>query len=390
MISATITFKLGEPAKPFTPRTGESKLWRFVGDDFAAVLDPICHHQARAVKRCQVVEGKVAEEPPQFDRLEVWPVQLGIPDSIVTENPAGVEEMRRKFYDPKPEAEKAAWPFSAWLEQTGKRYLWQKFRTPELERDWLSSAGGTGRRLFLHARKRHFTNPLNVDLRDLERIRFRADFWRHEELTTIYLADCLEDQLTPDEIRTSPGFQARADARDRRQAANLEAAQRLDAQIAARLSDIREVVKPITDLYADPSMAAARVAACKKGVPDTFADWAFRKAHVGKFPSPGIAVKELRGSNIEKGLKAAKIGVSRANYGRWLKIIRSELVKRGLAQPRPKGPAAQRARDYDLGRHAAPQPHEDAEDALQRSENHTGHTARDTRASELGEPPDGE
>jgi DNA-directed RNA polymerase specialized sigma24 family protein len=218
MKSASITFRHGEPAKPFTPRTGESKLWRFVGDDFAAVLDPICHHQARAVKRCQVVEGKVAEEPPQFDHLEVWPVQWGIPDSIVTTNPAGVEKWLRKFYAHKPEAEKAEW--EAWLEQIGKRLLWWEFRTPELERDWLSSAGGAGRGLSLHARKPRigFTNPLNVDLRDLERIRFRADFSRHDELTTIYLADRLEDELTPDERRTSPRYIELEEKRLREQA----------------------------------------------------------------------------------------------------------------------------------------------------------------------------
>jgi hypothetical protein len=214
MPTTTITFALGEPARPFTPRRDPSNPWRLIGDEFAADLSPVCYALAQAVKH--------GDKPPLFDRLEIWPVQWGIPDSILTDHPAEVEELRRKLYDPKPEVEKAALPLADWLEQTAKRELWKKHckhLAPELVRQWLTPVGGAGRALFLHARKRHFTNPLNVYLRDLERIRFRADFGHRGSVTTIYLDACLQARLTPDEERISPVFQAqeRADLQAQRQ-----------------------------------------------------------------------------------------------------------------------------------------------------------------------------
>jgi len=206
---ATITFKAGEPPKAFTlHHTGEGKpwtwpnrhspifmgqTWRFLSDDCALELVPLCDAGARPVST-----------PPLCDRLEVWPVCWDLPDSLIADHPAEVEAMRRDHLAGKHEYLDRNDTWMHWLETKGKLELWFKLRSPEMERHWLSSYTPPGSTLFLWAGT---AGCVSHEVR--ERIQFRADFHRGAQVETIWLADCAPDSLTVEEKQLSPAFFSR-------------------------------------------------------------------------------------------------------------------------------------------------------------------------------------
>ena len=197
---------------------------------------------------------------------------------------------------------------------------------------------------------------------DLARIRFVARFISKAEgmKRDIFLTHCGRDELTPEEVRTSPTYQAREDAR----------AQRLGKQIAAHLAEIRQAEHVADRLeagaqaiakasktaahYSAPTYEDATAAAERREVPPEFVEYVKTELHaIDKFPSASQAHKAVKNLPLLKRLR--KETDQRTTCNTWLAIVHEEFHERHLVGPRrAKGPAAQRALGYDTTNYPSP------------------------------------
>jgi hypothetical protein len=102
-MKAIITFQDGEVPHEFDfHRMGErhpwvwpkgnepvviGKSWRLLTNDQAIQLVALCDSDARQVKSL-----------PMFDRFEILPLQWGYPDSLITDHPVEMEQMRQDHF----------------------------------------------------------------------------------------------------------------------------------------------------------------------------------------------------------------------------------------------------------------------------------------------------
>lgn len=122
-------------------------------------------------------------------------------------------------------------------------------------------------------------------------------------------------------------------------------------KLGATADSVRKATE-IGDLYSNPTMADAKDAAIRRGVPKEFVAYCFTEMHIRKFPSVGQAGKAIVTQPIFKDLRQGPH--SRPTVWRWICDIKEELVTRGLREPRTKAPAAKPAAGYDLEEHPAP------------------------------------
>jgi hypothetical protein len=207
MISATVTFKLGsKPAQITLERASDKNPWRFLSADAALVMVPVCGHFARIV-----------ETPPLFERLEVWPCAWGFPHDLAEAHPQAVEQLRREHA-----AAKDGLAWDEWFARIGREELWRRVATDEMHRAWLNTADcfgdGPGPGFALWMRAKPDTTPWPcIAERDLLSIRFRADFHNGDRGETVYLAECLKQPLTPEEVKTSWRYLEQEERRQREQ-----------------------------------------------------------------------------------------------------------------------------------------------------------------------------
>lgn len=387
-ITSEIIFDVDQPAQKFRfHHTGLGNRWRFLADATAVVLVPLCDSLCRPVAA-----------PPLFDRLEIWPCCWGCPDFSRT-NPEEYAELKRRFLAgefppqdiPMPPLDKREEYWPTFLEQFGEEKLWKQCATEEMKRQWLNTFDefGPGFKLFMFAQRspdeRRTAEPTIVQNR-LERIRFQAEFYNGENRQTTYLTDCKSDLLTPEEQRLSPGFIAQEEERLRKQmelaaaeAKNISERAIVAEQLKAAAKEVAKATE-VADLYSNPSIADAKDAAIKQEIPKEFVAHCLTEWHVRKFPTTDQAWKAVQTLPLFRALRDPKTP-SRTTVWRWLTIVRKELEKRGLLQPRAKGPALQEALHYDVQKRAAPA----LENAQQESER-GGQTACDTRSQELDDP----
>lgn len=189
-LSAIITFKSDE--KPIKFRLlphGDNKPWRFLADNCAVELVPVCDSEAQLIN----------EPPARCDSLEIWPVQWGYPDLLVSKHPDEVEQMRQDHLAGKHDLIDGKLTWEHWLKHDGKAELWHSFRTPEMEEHWLNWRNGPGSTLSTFA---GLAGHIKREV--LKLIKFHADFYIGDTCRTIYLSDCCCSPLTQAEIRNSP------------------------------------------------------------------------------------------------------------------------------------------------------------------------------------------
>ncbi len=395
-MTAEIVFAVGQNTQQFRfHHTASGNAWRYLADETAVVLAPICDTLARPVS-----------VPPLFDRLEIWPCHWGYPDFSQT-NPLEYADLKSRFLAgeyppsdiPMPPLDQLERYWPSFLSDYGNQILWEKCANDETHRHWLNNLEeltsiSAGFRLFMFAQEspHQLRGPEpTVLVKDLEHIRFQAKFYNGEKYQTIYLVDCKTDLLTLDERRLSPQFIAQEQERFHKQteleetkAKNIadmnSAATRLDA-VAKEVAKATE----IGDLFANPSIADAKDAAIKRDIPKEFVAFCIREWHLRKFPTTDQASKAVQTLPVFRALRDPK-APSRSTVYRWLTIFRNELQKRGLIQPRLKGPAAKRAIVSDVDNLAAPIKDEgELEQDQEELEE-----LRDTRTPELTEPQYGE
>ncbi len=202
------------------------------------------------------------------------------------------------------------------------------------------------------------------------------------------MADCQKTLLTSEERQPDRVEKAAAAI-----VANLARLEAVPSQLEARTKDLAKITEPITDLYKVQSMAAARQAAVKDGVPNIFVDWAVRKHYLESFPTTDRAAKELKIAPLGQSLCDAGYGTSRATVDRWLRILRKALEKHGQIIARGKGPPLKPVPDLNAENACNPNsphdPHLSHEDDVGlETEGPTGLTDRDTRSRELYDPQD--
>jgi RNA polymerase sigma factor (sigma-70 family) len=153
-------------------------------------------------------------------------------------------------------------------------------------------------------------------------------------------AFCKQMQVLPNcaiisgaDIR-SAGKQARAD---------IEAGA---SMLGPMINDLNKTLGKVTEVFADPLVAAARDASINKGVPSEFVWWVLMERHLGKFPTTDHATYK---SGLGPNLKSTGHPFSRATVNRWLVIISNELIKRKLMQPRRPGRNSVKAPNNDVG-----------------------------------------
>ncbi|MEK7780467.1 MAG: hypothetical protein AAB370_03070, partial [Verrucomicrobiota bacterium] len=134
------------------------------------------------------------------DQLRIWPVCWGYPDSLVTDHPDAVEQMRLDHFAGMHELIDGNYTWPYWLERYGKSHLWDNFHTADMELRWLNWHNGPGSALFLNSGD----GAGSIRREVLEQIRFRADFYIGARTTTIYLAECAPAVLTEKEREISP------------------------------------------------------------------------------------------------------------------------------------------------------------------------------------------
>ncbi len=264
---------------------------------------------------------------------------------------------------PPPDKRDQYWP--SFLKQLGERILWEQCATNDTKRSWLNDFEeftSPGFKLFNFAQRdpQQLRGPEpTILLNDLERICFQADFYNGESRQTIYLSDCKPDLLTVDEKRLSPSFVAQEEER-RRDEVEIEAAKARNISKAAAVSvqlnaAAKEAAKAteIVSLLSNPSIADAKNAAIKKGVPEEFVAHCLTEFHVNKFPSTGQAHKAVQTEPLFRALRDPD-APSRSTVGRWLRSLRLELEKRGQLQPRVKLTPAQKAAHYNMENHPMP------------------------------------
>ena len=226
-IPARIIFKDGDQSQEFNfhsrsegrtwfwPSQDDSRFagltWRFVADAEAVELRPLCDAEARLLTE-KDAQGRLVSLPPQCDRLEIWPVRWGYPDSLVTDYPAEVEEMRQDHLAGKHGLGDSNNTWDYWLEEFGKPCLWENFATEDMKRRWLSWRTPPG--CTLHTFAGQGGDRIRREI--LECIQFRADFHNGDRCETIWLAACAKDTLTADEKRLGPNFKAQEEESLRR------------------------------------------------------------------------------------------------------------------------------------------------------------------------------
>ena len=275
-IPARIIFKDGDQSQEFNfhsrsegrtwfwPSQDDSRFagltWRFVADAEAVELRPLCDAEARLLTE-KDAQGRLVSLPPQCDRLEIWPVRWGYPDSLVTDYPAEVEEMRQDHLAGKHGLGDSNNTWDYWLEEFGKPCLWENFATEDMKRRWLSWRTPPG--CTLHTFAGQGGDRIRREI--LECIQFRADFHNGNRCETIWLALCAKDTLSAEEKRLAPAFIAQEEKILRKQEAvetksgkniarklklvvleaNLEAERRQRQKEDARLAKQR-AVQPVT------------------------------------------------------------------------------------------------------------------------------------------------
>jgi hypothetical protein len=404
MHSAHIIFKTGEPPKEFPRiRTDDRNYWRFVGDESAFILVPLCGLSARpgpvphtAYEPAGVLQPWALTDPRPFDRLEVWPVRWGFPESLLTDHASEVADLERRFlagefdraFEERPaNAAERAPHWETWLREAGLAILWRRHATDNMHRHWLNDADdyGLGSVLRLLAQDRADKKKTafpTVTQDDLDRIRFRADFHLDERRFPFFLTDCKPDELTPAEVQASPAFVAE-------QARRIVELNQVADRLERNAGDVAKATQ-IADLYSDPSYMDATVAAVKRRVPKSFVEYCKSQLHGGgKFPTAGQAHRAIKTLPLLKKLR--KETDQRTTCSRWLNIVHEELHKRGLVGER--GPVGERGAKrasctVEQAEAAAARVAqrtvtlEEAEDAQERG----GRADRDTRAQELADP----
>ncbi len=384
MIKAIIKFTEAElPQEFILHRTGEGKVWAFpdqnnpifkteswrmLANDTAIELVGICDAQASFVKM-----------PRNFDPLEIWPVRWGYPDALIQDHPEEVAQMEKDHREGKHDlvGETISWP--EWLERFGKIELWMRFRTPEMERHWLSSRTSPGSSLSTLAGFQGYI-PRQV----LGEIRFRADFHQGDKVTTIWLACCDKSLLSDAEIRTLPGYLADQEKLITRSSSDFssytEACEKFNhalnryetanKQLGAKTDALKDVMEPLNKLYPEVQLAEIRKRAIGNGVPDLIVDWVMTEFHASspsRLPTKGETYDHCGpGTLIGKKLILAGYGVSEQRLADHLTVIRKLLVEKGWLAPREVGKTRTRAEGFQPDdRHAdfnQPTPAESAED----------------------------
>jgi hypothetical protein len=218
--TAEIVFEIGQNPQKFQFQlTASGNPWRYLTDETAVVLAPLCDALARPVS-----------VPPLFDRLEIWPCRWGCPDFSQT-NPTEYANLKRRFLAgkyppdsipmPPPDQLERYWP--SFLKQRGNQILWEQCVNDEMKRHWINNLEeftDCGFMLFMLAQEspHQLRGPEpTIVIQDLENIRFQAKVYNGEKCQTIYLADCKTGLLTVDEKRLSPRFIAQEGKRLRDQ-----------------------------------------------------------------------------------------------------------------------------------------------------------------------------
>ena len=218
-MKAEITFTVGQQPQTFSfHHAAQGNPWRFLADNTAIVLVPLCD------TRCRLVPA-----PPLFDRLEIWPCRWGCPDFGQT-NPTECAELKGRYlskqidfppwFAPPPDQLEQHWP--KFLEQVGQALLWKQCATVTVKRHWINEVdeSGDGWWMSMSAQRepgRQRRAEPTILLKDLECIRFQAVFWNGETHPTIFLADCKPELMTTDEKQLSPSFIAQEKERVRKQ-----------------------------------------------------------------------------------------------------------------------------------------------------------------------------
>jgi hypothetical protein len=390
-MTAEIVFAVGQNPQKFQfHHTTSGNAWRYLADEAAVVFAPLCDTLARPVS-----------VPPLFDRLEIWPCRWGCPDFSQT-NPSEYADLKIRFLAgeyppndipiPPPDQLERYWP--SFLVQNGNQILWEQCANDAIKRHWINNLEeltDPGFRLFMLAQQSPHQlrgSEPTVLVKDLDRIRFQANFHNGEKCQAIYLADCKTDLLTSDEQRLSPQFIAREQEQFRKQM-ELEAAKEKNiAQglaVAEQLKSAAQQVSKATeasDLYSNVSLAGAKDAAVKRNVPKEFVAYCLQEWHVRKFPTTDQVFKAVQMLPLFRALRDPRTP-SRSTVYRWLTIVRKELEKRGLIQPRVKGPTAKKAIHSDVDNLPAPIQEETEQEQAQEE-----HELPDIRTQELGGPQD--
>jgi hypothetical protein len=371
-LSARITFGLAEePEQLQFHTTSSDNPWRLLADDTAVELVPVCN-----------ALGQTVVKPPLADQLEIWPVHQGFPPSLIKDHPDEVEKMRVDHHAGLHDLINCNLMWNSWLNECGIFELWLRHSTPEMGRRWLNCDnvicdGTTVFKLDGESERNGFPR---IRRAHLDRIRFRADYSTGEKCQTIYLAECIKSPLTTEERELSPGRAAREDEAIRKRTNLEEAATKniaLGTAVAAQLSAAAKEVKKsseVADLYANPSIADAKNAAILKHAPKEFVHYCLVEKHVRKFPSTGEAFKAVQSLPLFRALRDPD-APSRATVGRWLRLVRTELEKRGQLQSRTTGPAAGKAAHYDIEKHPAPPIETTTLDDLEEDQKRGGKTA---------------
>lgn len=193
MITAVVPTGSNAHSEEFIIHRFAGDNWRLLSDECAIYLNPVCDSIAQPINA-----------RPVFDRVEVWPVQWGYPDSLIADYPAEVERMKKAHFAGKHELIDGNLTWETWLKEFGVPILWGKHSTPGLEKAWLNNRTGPGFRLSLLAGTR--TPSHHVSKADLNAIRFRADFHHGHDCSTGYLSGCAKQPLHVDEARSLPSF----------------------------------------------------------------------------------------------------------------------------------------------------------------------------------------
>ncbi len=171
--------------------------WRFLANDFALELLPICTSYAQKVST-----------PPLCDRFEVWPVRWGYPQSLIADHPEDVAEMKKHHFPDIDSLPNGTQIWEQWLNDVGVFELWFRYRTPELQKLWLNidNVISTGKSVFKLPGHGERDEVPTLPPATVEKIRFRADFYIRDQIQTVFLAECLKSPLTTDEKSKSPSW----------------------------------------------------------------------------------------------------------------------------------------------------------------------------------------